>query len=165
MSHILKAQRAMRETGLWVACAFLFIIMLLGSADAITSFVWNTPIPSMLELSETLLAAGVFMALASVGAQHVRVDILVERLSPSKQAFCTALALLVSFVVFAAMAWQFWGLAVHSINVREAAAALMPFPIWPAKVLAAIGTTLAATQALLDLTVLSLRETRLSGLL
>jgi TRAP-type mannitol/chloroaromatic compound transport system permease small subunit len=150
----------LRRAGLWLACAFLFVIMLLGSVDAITSYVWNAPIPSMLEASETLLAAGVFMALASVGAQHVRVDILVERLSPRNQALCTALALMVALVVFAAMAWEFWRLAAHSVRVREAAAAVIPFPIWPAKVLAAVGTTLAAVQALLDLLVVPLRGTR-----
>jgi TRAP-type mannitol/chloroaromatic compound transport system permease small subunit len=157
MRLLLAIQESLRKAGLWLACGLLFVIMLLGSADALTSSLFNAPIPSMLELSETMLSASVFLALASVSSQHVRVDILVERFSPNGQALCTALALAVGLLVFAGMAWRFWGLAIDSIEVGETAAALLPFPIWPAKTLAAIGVTMAATQCLLDLVTLPSR--------
>jgi TRAP-type C4-dicarboxylate transport system permease small subunit len=155
---LLAAQARLRQAGLWLACAFLFVIMLLGGADAISSFVFNTPVPAMLEISETLLAAAVFLALASAAGQHVVVDVVVQRLSAAAKKLCTALALVVAAVVFGLIAWRFWELALDSIRVNEIAAALVAFPIWPAKVLAAIGATLAAIESLLTLIVLPARQ-------
>lgn len=158
MALLLAAQARLRQAGLWLACTFLFVIMLLGGTDAISSFVFNTPVPAMLEMSETLLAAAVFLALASAAGQHVVVDIVVKRLSTVAKKLCTALALAVAALVFGLMAWRFWELALDSIRVNESAAAIFAFPIWPAKVLAAMGATLAAIESLLNLMVLPARR-------
>jgi len=61
---------------------------------------------------------------------------------------------LLGLAVFTAMAWRFWILAIDSVSVLESASALIRFPIWPAKLLAAAGVSLAATQSLVDLVVL-----------
>ena len=154
MSTLSQLQASLRQAGLWLACLFMFVIMLLGGFDAISSYALNAPIPAMLEISETLLSAAVFMVLASAAGQHVRVDILTEKMAVVAQRMCMALALLLGLAVFTAMAWRFWILAINSVSVLESASALIRFPIWPAKLLAAAGVSLAATQSLVDLVVL-----------
>ena len=154
MSTLSQLQASLRQGGLWLACLFMFVIMLLGGLDAIASYALNAPIPAMLEISETLLSAAVFLVLASAAGQHVRVDILTQQMAVVAQRMCMALALVLGLAVFTAMAWRFWILAIDSVSVLESASALIRFPIWPAKLLAAAGVSLAATQSLVDLVVL-----------
>lgn len=158
MQRLLTLQTKLRQASLGLACAMLFVIMLLGGADAIGSYFFNHPVPVVLELSEVLLAASVFMALASAGAdgKHILVDVVTERMTPRCRALCTSLGWAVGLFIFTALTWQSWRLGIDSVTARETASALIRFPIWPAKLFAAVGLTLAALQCLGDL-LLSIR--------
>src|SRR3546814_9298840 len=110
-----------------------------------------------------MLALAFFLTLASAGSQHVRVDILIDRLSARSGRICHRAALLITLVTFAILAWRLWGLAIDSVLLLERAAGFVRFPVWPAKLLAAVGMTLATTQCLLDLSLSFKKTTTTAG--
>ena len=163
MRALVSLQRRLRAAALGIACFLLFTIMVIGSADALASNVLNQPIPGIIELSGSMLAVAFFLTLASVGSLHVRVDILVDRLSERKRRVCHQISLLVALFVFAIFAWRLWGLAIDSIIMLERAVGFLRYPVWPAKLVAAIGMTLATTQCLLDLSLSFKKPVRIAG--
>src|SRR3546814_12655235 len=88
MKTLASLQRRLRAVALGMACFLVLVIMLMGSADAFASNALNKPIPGVIELSGTMLAVAFFLTLASAGSQHVRVDILIDRLSARSGRIC-----------------------------------------------------------------------------
>jgi TRAP-type C4-dicarboxylate transport system permease small subunit len=141
--------RTAARAGLSIACISLIAITLIGTLDVITSAAWSRPLPSALELSEVLLAVAVFAALPytqTIG-QHVKVDLFTSRLGPAASRRAEALAQLATLAAMALMGWQAWNVASQSIALRETAAALFPFPIYPAKIVMVIGLALTVLEA------------------
>lgn len=163
MHFLASLQRRLRAVALGIACLLLFAIMVIGSADAVASNAFNKPIPGIIELSGSMLAVAFFLTLASVGNLHVRVDILVERFSARASHVCHQFSLCVALIVFAILAWRLWGLAIDSVLLQERAVGYVRFPVWPAKLLAAVGMTLATTQCLLDLSLSFNKSTIIAG--
>src|SRR3546814_2358214 len=122
MKTLASLQRRLRAVALGMACFLVLVIMLMGSADAFASNALNKPIPGVIELSGTMLAVAFFLTLASAGSQHVRVDILIDRLSARSGRICHRTALLITLVTFAILAWRLWGLAIDSVLLLERAA-------------------------------------------
>lgn len=151
LAKLRAIQALLRRATLAVSCALFFFIMLLGGIDAISLNLFNQPVPSMLEISENLLAVAAFLALAGASDQHIRVDLIVNRLSAPVRRALAWFATLVCLCVFTLIAWRMWGLALDSYAIGEKAVALFRFPIWPGKLLAAFGVSVAAAQYLLDL--------------
>src|SRR3546814_20271469 len=127
MKTLASLQRRLRAVALGMACFLVLVIMLMGSADAFASNALNKPIPGVIELSGTMLAVAFFLTLASAGSQHVRVDILIDRLSARSGRICHRAALLITLVTFAILAWRLWGLAIDSVLLLERAAGFVRF--------------------------------------
>lgn len=134
------AARAVALAGLVVSGGCLLAILVLGAADALATNVLGRPVPSALELSEVLLATAVFGALpyAQWRATHVTVDLLTSRLPPRPAAMLAALAEATMLAVLVVLFLQSVALAQQSVSVGETASAYLPFPVYPAKVAAAV---------------------------
>lgn len=157
-SRLYVIQALLRKATLGFSCALFFFIMLLGGVDAISLNLFNQPVPSMLEISENLLAVAAFLALAGASDQHIKVDLIVNRLSGRTRRVLAWFSTLVCLFVFALIAWRMWGLALDSYAIGEKAIALFRFPIWPGKLLAAFGVSVAAAQYFFELLVQSGRN-------
>jgi len=133
-----------------IAGLALLLMMLLGAANVVTTAVLAKPIAGTYELTEMLMVASTFLALALAHADdaHVRVTLLVDRLGRRTRAGFDALAQLGTAVVFAAIAWFGWSAAIHSIGVGEFSSGALPVPIWPARLALGLGASLMTLQAL-----------------
>lgn len=151
-AFLIKLETIVRRScivGMVVSCTALLLILLIGTIDAITSNTLSRPFPSALELSEVLLAVAVFAALPytqTIG-QHVRVDLFTARLQGRAQEVVKAFGELATLVAMALMCWQAWRIAEQSVAMRETAAALYPFPIYPAKIAMVAGLALTVVEA------------------
>lgn len=143
-----RAIRFLTRLGYWVAVAATLLLMLLGGLDVIATQFLGTPIPAALELQEVLLAAMIFMGLAHVQEkrQHISVEIVVSRFSQATRRRLNLLVLVASVFVLGVIAWRSGVLALSSIEMRETAGASLAFPIYPAKVLVALGAALACLE-------------------
>jgi len=126
----------------------LLLIMFGVSLDAILRYLLNRPIAGMLEGIELLLVFSVFLSLAGTqGAKgHIAVDIVLERLQGRMRRALEAFIAALGALLFAAVTWATAGMAVRSVQMREYSAGLIAFPIYPAKILVALGCLLLTVQ-------------------
>lgn len=140
------------RVGAFLAGLAIFAMMLVGAADVVGLFVFNSPLPGAFEITETLLVASVFLALALAQAKgrHIRVDVFLRLLPrPARRALDLAGQLLTA-ALFGLISWMSWDVAAGSLAVGEYSAGLIHFPVWPARVALALGASLMTLQTLAD---------------
>ncbi len=137
-----------------VANLALLLIMFGVSADAILRYALNRPITGTLEGVELLLVFAVFLSLARTQAErgHIAVNIISERLAGRPRAALEALTALLGLVLFGAVTWATGGMALRSWQMGEYSAGLIAFPIYPSRILVALGSLLLSLQLLLEFT-------------
>jgi TRAP-type C4-dicarboxylate transport system permease small subunit len=96
------------------------------------------------ELTETLMAACVFLPLAWVERRgaHIRMSFIAQRFSVPVQHTVNFFSNVMVLFFFGVLCSQNWSYAVHSVSVREYYPGLIHFPVYASKILAAIGLTL-----------------------
>ncbi|MGI9301666.1 MAG: TRAP transporter small permease subunit [Gammaproteobacteria bacterium] len=145
------------------ACAVLsgvalLLMMIAGATDVIganldLAGLQARPVPAAFEFMATMMVVNVFLAvsLGQARRNHIRVEVIVNRLPPAARKFANILQYALSALLFALIAWFAWPAAMHSFNVGEYAPGLINFPVWPARFILAIGTSLMTVQCLFDL--------------
>ncbi len=129
---------------IWIAAAALFVVMVVGAVDIVMGEVFGRYLPFKVDLSGMLLAVAIFLSwpLAQRHRDHIRVDLFLRHASPGMLLLSRGLGLACGLLVFGLIAHGAWHLAVDSVAIREASAATLGFPIYPAKVAAAVGASL-----------------------
>jgi TRAP-type transport system small permease protein len=137
----------------------LLLMMLIGAADVISSKLFNLPIPGSFEATEALMVVSAFMAIGynQVKRGHIAVTLFTSRLSRTPAGIFRLISHFMTFVFFFLIAWQGWIYGLYSLEVLEYESGLISFPVYPAKLLAALGMSLAALQCVADF-VRKLRE-------
>ena len=134
--------QALARLSVWAtnACASVAAFTLLGLAlagtvDVLGTWLVGVPLPATRELSSEFLAILIFFSFgyAQLRNEHVAVDLFYTRFRPSVQRAVQIVSLLIGFGLFAALAWRFTGAAWASWEMRETAAALIAYPIFPFK--------------------------------
>lgn len=131
----------------------LLTIMFGVSADAVLRYAFGRPIAGMLEGVELLLVLSVFLSLAGTQAAggHIAVDIVSARLGGKPRAALQAVTSALGVLLFAAVAWATGAMALRSWEMNEYAPGLIAFPIYPSRMLVALGSLLLSLQLLLEL--------------
>lgn len=145
-----------RTTGfaavLGALCATALMIAI--SIDVASRQVFNRSVPGMVELSETMLIALVFLGVAQAERTkaHIRLTVIVDRLPARGSAAVRTVAFIVAMLVVAWMAWETGARAIDSIERREYRLGLLQWPLWPARALLPLGLTLLALQLFFRIT-------------
>jgi TRAP-type C4-dicarboxylate transport system permease small subunit len=141
---------ALDRVALGLASAGVLLMTLLGGLDVLATVLFNRPIPTTYEATETLMVLVVFLSLAHLQRTrtHVAIDLVAARMSPRHRRAMAVVADALAACFFGLVAWTGWQLAWHSFSVGEYAAGLVAFPIYPSKVALALGATLASVQAM-----------------
>ncbi|WP_084609898.1 TRAP transporter small permease subunit [Sedimenticola selenatireducens] len=126
----------------------LFIMMLIGAADAIGTSLFSTPLPAAFEATEALMVTSVFLALglSQQRGAHISVEVLIGLTPSIAQRIAAAFGSLLSLVLFGLIAWFGSEAAIESFTVNEFSSGIVNFPIWPAKAALAFGATLMTVQ-------------------
>ena len=145
-----RATRGMIRVGYWVAVLATLALMIIGGMDVLGTYFLHKPVPAALELQEVLLAIMVFMGLSHAQSlrEHISVDIVIQSMPARARRILDLVVLVASAIVFAIIAWRCGALAWSSVGMRETASASFAFPVYPAKVLVALGAALAALECL-----------------
>lgn len=139
---------ALARMGLGLAGLSTFLMMVIGAADVLSTYLLNQPVPAALEMTESLMVVVVFMALAYTQSrrQHIAVELLYRRFPRSIQRGVTVLAGVLGAVIFGLVAWQGWLLFWQSWVIREYASGIVLFPVYPSKACFALGASLMTIQ-------------------
>lgn len=113
----------------YAATICLGLMMLLTVADVFLRFFFNSPISGTTELTQLLMVAVVFPALAWCGVTggHVKVDLLVGRFRPSIQTIIDTITLLLSLFIFTLITWRSF---LESLQMSKVSS-LLGVPIAP----------------------------------
>lgn len=135
------------------ANAALLLIMLAVAADALMRYVFGKPIAGVLEGVELLMVLVVYVGLARTQAErgHIAVGLLTDRLAGRARAAMAAVASLLALSLFAALTWATTGMALRSWEIGEYSAGLVPFPLYPARSLVALGCLFVCIELAVEL--------------
>ena len=144
-----------RATGILVAVAMVVASLCVVAIIAIGTFdtigrTFNRPLLGAVEMTESLLAVTIFLALpyAQRHYQHVVVDIAIQKLSNRWRLVVHFFALIFTLGAFCLLFMQSYQGAVHSWSVGEVSAGYVRVPVWLAKALSALGLAIAALETL-----------------
>ncbi len=124
--------------------------------DTFCRYVFNMPIPGVIEFNETMFPALVFLGLAYTQKEkgHILVTALLERLSSSTQRHLNYLALILATVVAAVIGVKTWEAAMYSHMIQEeywAPIETFTLYIWPVRFAISLGFWVLALQCLADI--------------
>jgi TRAP-type C4-dicarboxylate transport system permease small subunit len=130
----------------------IFIITIIVVIDVALRALFNMPIPGATELSTLLLVALIYLGLAAVQSakQNYRVEILIGVVSARKRQALDILTTFLSSIAIGLLAWFTMLEAWHSAAVQEMTFGAIVFPVWPARIIVALGLTLLTLQLLID---------------
>ena len=99
---------ALSNLGKWVAGITLGLSMLLTTADVVWRYFLNHSIVAAHDVTELMMVVVVFLGLAYTASVkgHIRVDLLISKLSERAQAILDSITTIFSIVIFAVMAWR-----------------------------------------------------------
>jgi TRAP-type mannitol/chloroaromatic compound transport system permease small subunit len=128
-----------------ICVAFIIII---GTADTVGRALMNSPVMGAVELTESLLATTIFLALpyAQRHAQHVVVDIVVQSFPIRLQYMAFIFALVLTLLSFLLLAVEAVDGAHAAWLATEVSAGYVPVPIWLARLLSAAGLIIASLE-------------------
>jgi TRAP-type transport system small permease protein len=130
----------------YLSGALLIGLMVLTVVNILGRWLFDTPLPGAVELTEIGMVAIVFMGLAyaQVRGDHIRVDLLYEQLGPRGRRVLGLFAALVSFATVAVLTWRLWAYAGQlAASGRTTSALRIPLS-WVAWIAVAGGVIYAA---------------------
>lgn len=131
----------------------MIMSMFLGFADVVGTKFFDWPVPGALEVTESTMVLIVFGALAHTQSTrgHIRVELLYNYCRPRVQALMDAITHLAALVYFGLVCWLGANEFLYSWELREATMGTVRFPLYPARLLLAVGTFLLLVTLVLDL--------------
>lgn len=127
--------------------------MFLGTIEVVGTQILHTPVPGALELTESTMVLIVFGALcyAQIRRSHIRVELIYTNTGPRARAVMDVFADLCGLLFFCLLLWQAYNEAIYSLQIGEATVGLIRFPLYPARIILAVGTAMLILQLCLDL--------------
>jgi len=129
------------------------VIMVIVVIDVTGRAAFNAPLHSGVEISELLLVSLVFLGLASAQQkrQNFAIEVLSRHLPPKAQKGLELVGSLACLVIVVLLAWPSAHQAISSFNRNEMGFGIVAFPVWPARILLALGLWLLAVQFAIDI--------------
>jgi TRAP-type C4-dicarboxylate transport system permease small subunit len=112
--------------------------MLLIGADVFLRYVFSSPVPGTLEISEVLPVILTYFGLGftSIMKRHIRATFVLDRLhSASIKSTIELICSLLMFLFLSLLIWRMSSEGLSSLHVREYSQGIIPVPIYPVKVL------------------------------
>ena len=135
-----------------ISAGFIFIMMLLVTADVFGRYVFNKPIKGTGEIVELMMVLVVFLAFAHSIFQkgNVTVDLLISRLSSRTNAILNIVTSLGSAVILGLIVWQLSIKGVEGVVTSHRVTLLLGIPETPIFFAAAFGGLIACVELLLQ---------------
>ena len=129
------------------------LVTLLISFDVILRYIFLASIPASVEFTQVLLVLLVYLALgkAQEAKQHIRVEFVLEKLSPGVRRYWEIVVHFFALVFIAIVFWESLGLFIDSISVMEYYGGAVRVPIYPARGAILVGCGLMTLQLVRDL--------------
>jgi len=133
----------------WIA----LIVTLLVTLDVVLRYIFRASIPASMEFTQALLVLLVYLALgkAQEGKQHIRVEFVIEKMSPQMRRRWEIVVHLFALVFIGIVFWESIGLFAYSLSVGEYYGGAVRVPIYPGRGAILVGCGLMMIQLVKDL--------------
>lgn len=128
----------------FMAAVGVLLLTAIVTLQIVARYVFGKAIPGIFESAELLMVAIVFLGLAYIQSVngHVRMELLVNRMSRVRRRTMEGFTLLLSLVLFVAITYKSGQNAHLAWRIGDVTMGLINFPTWPAKMLVPIGAGL-----------------------
>lgn len=151
-TFLAAVDRLNASVGIW-ASLLILPMMAVGVWEVVARFIFNRP--TVWGVETTSLVFGAMVALlggfALLHGQHVRVDVLFERLSKRGKAIVDTATSAFGFIFIVALLWYSLLAAITSVKEREVAETVFAPPIYPLRVIMVVGVLLLLLQMIVKL--------------
>jgi TRAP-type C4-dicarboxylate transport system permease small subunit len=137
--------------GSWIGSAAAFLLVIVVAANIIARILGHS-IPGILDISQNFMVIIVVMMLAYTQAQrgHIGVEFVLNFLPESGRRVVGLITLLLSLAFAVLLAWQSWAMAWFALEVRDHSGVYPYLPLYPGKLILALGVSLLCLQLLVD---------------
>lgn len=138
-----------------VAAIVIMGLMLIMVADVIGRKVFNSPLSGTTEIAEMTLVGVVYLSISHVqrNGGHIKIDLFADYLPATIRSIFDIVGLTLSFVVCGFITWGSTWLALESVRLQDFTMGVVRVPLWPGKLVVAIGFGLLTLRLLRDLVV------------
>lgn len=128
--------------------------------EVLARYFFNAPTIWAAELSQLLLIWGTFLAMSYAlrKRQHIRIEILVDRLGPGVQRAFEGFALVFIAVLSLIVVWYGWQIAWDSLVRGRSTGTMLNIPNWWTEMVIPLGFGLLFLQCLVELRRLLVRD-------
>jgi TRAP-type C4-dicarboxylate transport system permease small subunit len=136
-----------------VAAVGVFIAMLIGSVDSIGTKLFGKPLPGAHEFTIALLVLIIFggMPYTEFTKSHINITFILDKVGSRKKIILNLISNIIGFFYMSFLTWQNILFAENSLKIREYAQGLFRFPIYPVKIVVAIGLCWMSVQMFLGI--------------
>lgn len=136
----------------FVAGYTTFAMMILVVANAVSRFLFNSPVQGALEITETMLTVLVFLSLALTQYEggHIKVTLILQHMPKILQKPLRLFVLALGCVFFVWCAQAGWDYAMKSLAINEQQWGSVRYPLYPVKFVIFFGLAMLAIQFALD---------------
>jgi len=148
-----KAQASVENALSTVSAALIVFMMAVTTLDVFLRKAFNSPLPGIFSLCQMVMIGVVYFAIAYVQREkgHVRVDVVVDKLTGSPRTVMEIATLLVALAAFGMMAWKAGQFAWTSWVTSDHEMGLVEYPFWPAKSVLFFGVGLLCLRFITDI--------------
>lgn len=139
---------------LGVAAGFLtLVITVLIVADVAGRSLFKKPIPGGNELAVLIMVALIFLGMAAAQQKehNFSIELLTAHLPPAALKVARFIAMAASTAVCGALAWLTIDIAYSMTLSNESSYGVIAFPIWPSRIILAVGLVCLTLQFFFDL--------------
>ncbi|MEO1599290.1 MAG: TRAP transporter small permease [Pseudomonadota bacterium] len=155
MDRMIRASHTLSRWLVWLGGVLLIGSALLVTAEVFLRKFANISIGGADEISGYAFAVATALAFsyALFERAHIRVELVHAWMPPRVQAGMDVVADLAALLFFGLLLWQAVLEAQYSIRIDEKTVGLIRMPLWPARIVLAVGTGLLILRLLVDLAI------------
>jgi TRAP-type C4-dicarboxylate transport system permease small subunit len=148
---IMFYEQGLEKWGIYLISAPLILMTVIEVLNALGRKLFM-PFPCSLEAVESLLVISVYLGVSIVALEggHVSVSLMTDRLSARVQYGLDAFANLLGASTFGFLAFGAWKEAFRALGIWEMRIGVYRFPLWPFKLIFALGMTMLAIQLVVN---------------
>ena len=148
-----KVQVSVENTLSRTSSVLIIFMMSITTVDVVLRYIFNSPLPGVFNLCQMVIIGVVYLAIARVQQQkdHVRVDVLIEKITGTPRTVMELGTLLVALAAFGMMlyktglyAWEAWATGDYEMGLVE-------YPFWPAKAILSLGILVLILRLITDI--------------
>jgi len=134
-----------------VASICVLTMMTVVFYEVIARYFFKSPTSWSVEMAGYLMVAAVMLGLAYASSQgkHVKVDLLISRLSKRKQLIFELFGFTLTLILFSLITWKAGEYAWLTFQQGTKSSGVMEFPLFPSKLMVPLGSFLFCLQLIL----------------